>query len=219
MRNFKYSPAFYFDMIIGKGAEATVCLDGHVTKKRDKKSYRIEAIDSRLRKFRTRREAKILARLADLDFPAPRLISTDRLQTIEMGYISGQKLRDVLTKDNCTLMRALGKDIAMLHNNGIIHGDLTTSNFLIDDKLYLIDFGLSFFSEKIEDKAVDLHLLRQALESKHNSIWKRCFDQVLEGYHGAQDYEKILERLAKVEKRGRYKKKSLRADTGAKSLL
>jgi tRNA A-37 threonylcarbamoyl transferase component Bud32 len=33
--------------------------------------------------------------------------------------------------------------------------------------LKIIDFGLSFVSDKVEDKAVDLHLFSEAVESKH----------------------------------------------------
>ena len=62
----------------------------------------------------------------------------------------------------------IGASIAKLHNANIIHGDLTTSNMIISkNKLYLIDFGLGFESHKAEDKAVDLHVLKEALEARH----------------------------------------------------
>lgn len=39
----------------------------------------------------------------------------------------------------------MGFLIFRLHQQGIIHGDLTTSNMILkDNKLYLIDFGLSY---------------------------------------------------------------------------
>ncbi len=72
-------------------------------------------------------------------------------------------------------------------------------------KIYFIDFGLSFHSHRIEDKAVDLHLLRQALEAKHFLHWKELFDAVIKGYN-SKDREKVLKQLEKVEARGRYKK-------------
>jgi Kae1-associated kinase Bud32 len=91
---------------------------------------------------------------------------------------------------------------------GIIHGDLTTSNMILNSEVFFIDFGLSFFSEKVEDKAVDLHLLRQALESKHYKVWEECFTAVRQGYEGtANDAELVLKRLEVVESRGRYKRK------------
>ena len=96
----------------------------------------------------------------------------------------------------------------MLHNSAIIHGDLTTSNMILNKEIYLIDFGLSFFSEKSEDKAVDLHLLKEALESKHYKIWEDAFKIVLEAYRKeAKRASETLKRLEQVEKRGRYRAK------------
>jgi len=71
--------------------------------------------------------------------------------------------------------------------------------------VYFIDFGLGFQSHKYEDKAVDLHLLRQALEAKHFKHWEELFNNVIEGYKKFPNYKIILERLKAVEKRGRYK--------------
>ena len=77
------------------------------------------------------------------------------------------------------------------------------------DEVYFIDFGLSFFSHKIEDMAVDLHLLKQALESKHYTIWEECFKAALDAYRKeSKDGELVLKRLDVVEKRGRYKGKN-----------
>ncbi|MBI2131065.1 O-sialoglycoprotein endopeptidase, partial [Candidatus Woesearchaeota archaeon] len=68
--------------------------------------------------------------------------------------------------------------------------------------------GLSFFSQKVEDKAVDLHLLKEALESKHYRFWEKAFKAVIEGYSGkAKDAELTLKRLEAIEKRGRYRAK------------
>lgn len=194
--------------LISQGAEATIYLDKNIVKKRIKKSYRIREIDDRLRRSRTKREAKVLERLQLLNFTSPRLIKTDEKETIEMEYLKGKKLRDALDEKNYKkLMYELGKKIAILHNNEIIHGDLTTSNFILKDEIYFIDFGLSFFSNKVEDKAVDLHLLKQALESKHYQIFDKAFKEVMKGYKKAKDYRLILKRFEEVEKRGRYKRK------------
>ncbi|MBW3023134.1 Kae1-associated serine/threonine protein kinase, partial [Candidatus Woesearchaeota archaeon] len=72
-------------------------------------------------------------------------------------------------------------------------------------EIHFIDFGLGFFSEKAEDKAVDLHLIRQALESKHHKIWKQCFGHVLEGYKEYDKHKEVFDRLKIVESRGRNK--------------
>jgi len=77
---------------------------------------------------------------------------------------------------------------------------------LKDKNIYFIDFGLGFFSIKLEDKAVDIHLFRQALESKHYKTAEECFKYIVEGYKKeSKDFNEVMNRLEKVEKRGRYK--------------
>lgn len=192
---------------IAQGAEATIYVDKNkVIKKRLKKDYRLKQLDESLRKFRTRREAKFIDKLP---IEGPKLIKIDdKNMIIEMEFIKGNKVRDILDK-NINLSKEIGQKLAVLHNNGMIHGDLTTSNMILnekDNKIYFIDFGLSFFSEKTEDKAVDLHLLRQALESKHYKVFEKAFKLVLQGYkEKSDDYNEIKNRFEKVEERGRNK--------------
>jgi Kae1-associated kinase Bud32 len=79
---------------------------------------------------------------------------------------------------------------------------------ILADEIHFIDFGLSFFSDKPEDKAVDLHLLDRALESRHFDLYPECWKAVLEGY--AKEYNEsnsVIKRLEKVESRGRNKQK------------
>ncbi|MEM4248320.1 MAG: KEOPS complex kinase/ATPase Bud32 [Candidatus Nanoarchaeia archaeon] len=197
--------------VIDSGAEAEILLDGSsVVKSRVKKGYRINEIDEKLRKFRTRREAKVLSKLQKINFPAPKLFDIDDSRMrIGMEFVEGSRLRDVLYKNPLEFSREIGRKIGVLHSNGIIHGDLTTSNMILDREIKFIDFGLSFFSDKTEDKAVDLHLLRQALESKHHTIWEECFKAALEGYKESYpEHSAVLDRLQKVEARGRNKSKS-----------
>jgi TP53 regulating kinase and related kinases len=143
----------------------------------------------------------------------------------------------------------IGKNIALLHDAGIIHGDLTTSNMIwVSEKgarppqnlsadfvaaevrnahfvrtnnkkgktenvlgseggrLYFIDFGLGFANGQIEDKAVDLYLIKEALEAKHFKRFEEYFSAVVEGYKdNSKNWKEVLTRLEKVEKRGRYK--------------
>ena len=195
--------------LIAQGAEAKLYREEtKLIKDRIKKNYRIEDIDKRLRKQRTKKEAKILEKLSSLGF-TPKLINVDE-NKIEMEFIDGITLRDYLNKSNHKkLMQELGKKTATLHNKGIIHGDLTTSNFIVKKgKIYFIDFGLAFEEDHVEHKAVDLHLLRQALESKHYEIWEDCLKQALNSYKKeSKDGKEVLERLKQVEMRGRYKHK------------
>lgn len=73
--------------------------------------------------------------------------------------------------------------------------------------IYFIDFGLGYFNGKFEDKAVDIHLLKQALEAKHFENWKELFKEFEKGYKyvDKEMAEKVFNQLVKVEKRGRYK--------------
>ncbi|MBU1204256.1 MAG: Kae1-associated serine/threonine protein kinase [Nanoarchaeota archaeon] len=198
--------------ILHRGAEAVLYVNeqGNIVKDRIKKGYRIEQIDYKLRKFRTRREAKLLRRQI---IPSPEVLSVDETETkITMQYIKGQLIKDILDtiSDNQRkkICRQIGNNIAKLHDQNIIHGDLTTSNMILkDDSIYFVDFGLGFISEKAEDKAVDLHLLKKALEAKHYKNFRQCFGAVLQTYKKSRNAGQVLERLKQVESRGRYKKR------------
>jgi Kae1-associated kinase Bud32 len=197
---------------IAQGAEAILYKDNNkVIKERFSKKYRLAHLDKSLRQFRTRREAKVLSRLEEFSFPAPHLIDfCDKRMSITMDFVPGEKLRDVLEQGDQyqQLAKKVGQKVGQLHIKDIIHGDLTTSNMLVNkDKLNFLDFGLSVFSDKVEDKAVDLFLLDRALESKHYHHYPQIFDQVLEGYKESYPESKeVLERLEQVRMRGRNKK-------------
>ncbi len=190
---------------IARGAEAVIYLDNdRIIKVRTPKEYRIKALDDSLRKSRIRREAKILERIS---VPHPRLINySEKDMKIEMEYINGDKVRDVF---KTSLGKKIGEYVAKMHNENIIHGDLTTSNMMFKDKeIYFIDFGLSYFSAKVEDKAVDLHLLKEALESKHYKVADKAFKEVLKGYKKfSRNNDEVIERFLMVEERGKNKHK------------
>lgn len=196
--------------LIAQGAEAKLFLkDGRILKNRFRKTYRLRELDDKLRGSRTRREAKVLEKLEAINFPAPKLINNDEKESIIIEKIDGNLIKDVLNDSGYkNLCAEIGRKIAVLHNNSIIHGDLTTSNMILNKEIYFIDFGLSFFSDKAEDKAVDLHVLKEALSSKHYRIGEECFKAVLEAYkQEAKDSILTLKRLEAVEKRGRYRAK------------
>ena len=196
--------------ILKQGAEAILYKeDNYLVKERIKKSYRIDDIDIKLRKLRTRKEAKLLEKIEN----APKLFSVDeKNMKIKMEFINGELIKDILDNINKEkrnlIFREIGEKVAKMHDDDIIHGDLTTSNMILKDKVYFIDFGLGFNSDKIEDKAVDIHLLKQALESKHYKHFEESFLGFFEGYKISRNWKEVLKRLEKVEKRGRYKNKN-----------
>ena len=202
--------------LIAQGAEAKLFLNENiVSKQRIEKSYRHPALDNQIRRQRTKREARILTKALALKANVPKVLNTNKKGessdkfNLEIEFIDGEKLAEFLNDypegKQKEVMKKLGEETATLHENNIIHGDLTTSNTILrNSKVYIIDFGLGFISAKIEDKAVDLHLIKQALEAKHWKNWEDLFKEFLEGYKHKEAKE-IIERLKVVEKRGRYK--------------
>jgi TP53 regulating kinase-like protein len=154
-------------------------------------------------------EKKLLEKASKI-INAPDPFPLKEFNKIEMPFIEGQKLSESLNSFSLDkqkeICKQIGEEIAKLHNADIIHGDLTTSNMILkDNSIFFIDFGLGYISKKIEDKAVDLHLLKQALEAKHFLHWETLFEHVLKGYKSYNESPKVLERLKAVEKRGRYR--------------
>ncbi len=198
--------------IIQQGAEAKIFLSKDIIiKDRIKKSYRLPELDEQIRKRRTKSETKLLEKASKIiNSPAP--IETKEWDKIKMPFIDGKKLSEHLDsfplKKQKQICKKIGESIAKLHDSEIIHGDLTTSNMILkENKVFFIDFGLGFISYKFEDKAVDLHLLKQALEAKHFKTWKELVKEVFNGYKKSKDSKIVFERLKTVEKRGRYKHK------------
>ena len=202
--------------IVARGAEAVLYHEGnYLVKKRIKKGYRLDILDKDIRKFRTRREGRLMERAFHV-IPVPNIFEVnERDMTIKMKFIKGDKLSETLDeysdKKRTVVCKLIGKQVALLHNKDIIHGDLTTSTMILKKtKLYFIDFGLGFIDPKIEHKAVDLHLLKQALESKHYLHYINSFNSVLDEYRKyAKEGKQVLDRFDRVEERGRYKRKGL----------
>lgn len=197
--------------IIAQGAEAKIILsDNSIIKKRVPKSYRIPELDKKIRKSRTKAETKLLKKASEvINIPSPVIEDREKFE-IKMPFIDGKKISEHLNnlplKKQKQICKQIGEEVAKLHNQDIIHGDLTTSNMILkDEKIFFIDFGLGFINHKFEDKAVDIHLLRQALEAKHFKYWKILFEKFKEGYKKSKNFRNTIERLKIVEKRGRYK--------------
>jgi len=184
-----------------KGAEAIVLIEkDKVRKIRVEKSYRNKDYDILIRKKRTKREAKILQKLRE-KVKVPKILEIKDFEIV-MEKIEGKLLKNSELSDE--QWKKLGKEISKIHNLGIIHGDLTTKNIIIKDKdFYFIDFGLAFFSKKIEDKATDLIVLKEILELENRG---EKFNLIMEGYE-SNDKKEILKKINEIEERGRYKKK------------
>lgn len=216
------------EKIIQKGAEANLYYGYWFDKKvifkyRIPKKYRNEELDKTIRNVRTLNEARALIRVKNYGLNVPQVYEIDTKNSIIiMKYIEGEKLKDALESlDNSKkeeIFKKIGRFIAILHMNGHIHGDITTSNILLtkNQKLFFIDFGLHEYSDSIEDKSVDIHLLKRILISTHGKDFNMCFNAFLIGYH--QEYSKeateesrqIIKNIDVIETRGRYVKKEER---------
>lgn len=192
-----------------KGAEADIYFvewGGRkaVSKVRSPKPYRHEALDSTIRKHRTIHEASFMsaAKSAGVASPFVHFVDPARAEII-MEFMEGQNVRDAITPDLC---HEIGRYAAMLHASSIIHGDLTTSNFITGSKLVLLDFGLSYYSERAEDMATDIRLIKEVFTSAHIAV-KEAFPRFMEGYAsvaGEKKAAKLLENVKEIEQRGRY---------------
>lgn len=200
-----------------QGAEAIVELhQDKAVKKRILKKYRHPALDKQLRTFRTKREAKVLEALQE-KILVPRVIAQEKQKsdeqktTLTLEKIPGQRLVEVFDSKKTHYTKEIGIILGKMHAENIVHGDLTTSNMIVHEKkgIHLIDFGLSFFSAKEEDKAVDLHLLEKAIEAKHPKDYKKSITRIFREYQLTyKDAPLILKRLEVVRKRGRHKQKN-----------
>ncbi len=120
---------------------------------------------------------------------------------ITMEYIPGISLKQVLSQSVNVkeIAQKISQTIKIIHDQNIIHGDLTCMNILFNsfkDKFVVIDFGLGFISRKEEDKAVDLYVLKKSIDPL---ILEEFWLEFSEKYSDS----KVLNRLVVVESRGR----------------
>jgi len=205
--------------LLKKGAEASLFLmDWHerkvIVKVRIPKKYRPEALDEQIRSYRTVHEPQLMheAKAAGVSTPLIYMVNVPE-SSIIMEYIEGQQIKQLLNKvpkaERHDLCVKIGESIGKLHRQGLIHGDLTTSNMILnpEGKIFFVDFGLGEKNGELEAQGVDLHLLKRALQSTHYQHWEECFQNVLCGYTsilGVEVAEKVYEKIREIERRGRY---------------
>ena len=200
--------------ILKKGAEADVYISSwngkkSVLKIRKEKKYRNSSLDTRIRKQRTIREAQIISYVKSFGISTPLIYFVNYKNfSIYMQYVKGKLIRDMDEKSIPKTCLQIGIIAGTLHQNGIMHGDLTTSNFILTSKhLFVIDFGLANRTEKPDDHAVDLRLFKEILNSAHANVMKKSWKNFITGYEksvGKKHCKKILELVSVIESRGRY---------------
>jgi TP53 regulating kinase-like protein len=200
--------------LLKKGAEADIYQttwqnSKAILKIRKIKNYRNHLLDSKIRKQRTIKESQILSQVKSFGIPTPLIFFVNlEKSSIIMQEIPGKPIHDLSKSKIIILSKEIGRLVGLLHKNGIMHGDLTTSNFILFQNIvYVIDFGLSQNTIKPEDHAVDLRLIKEILNSAHAQIMQPAWKNFLIGYKsvvGATNYTKIVQLVLDIERRGRY---------------
>ncbi|MGA1849064.1 MAG: bifunctional N(6)-L-threonylcarbamoyladenine synthase/serine/threonine protein kinase [Thermoplasmatota archaeon] len=205
--------------ILGRGAEAITTYQEFgnipaVRKFRTPKGYRIPELESRLTGYRIRNEARMLKAIRSTGVRTPYVLDVDiGGNSIMMELLDGPRLASILNVldvgTQMEAMRMMGSLIGSIHSGGMVHGDLTTSNFIITSlqdglKLGMIDCSLSERTEEIEKMGVDLRLFFEVFTSTHPDLAsiEYCF---WEGYNDTNpDAGRIRDKLKDITRRGRY---------------
>ena len=205
--------------LLRKGAEASLFLadwQGRrvIIKTRLPKKYRPAKLDVAIRSYRTMHEPQLMNEAKKAGVPTPTIYLVDvKNAVIVMEFVEGKQVKQVLAslsmEDREALCTKIGYLIGRLHQHGVIHGDLTTSNLILntEGKIFLVDFGLGEKNMEAEAKGVDLHLMKQALQSTHYRFAEECFEAVTKGYAavlGEDESKDVLAKVREIERRGRY---------------
>ncbi|MFY9605811.1 MAG: KEOPS complex kinase/ATPase Bud32 [Thermoplasmata archaeon] len=184
-----------------------------VLKQRVVKGYRHPALDKSLQTSRIKNEVRLMLEARRAGIAVPIIYSVDLAENrIVMEEIPGMRVKDALEelpKEKAEeICRKIGEIAAKLHANDIVHGDLTTSNMLLNgDRIVVIDFSLGSKTTELEDKGVDMHLLEEAFHSAHykrSELYETVKDSYVKAYAGGAQ---VLKKVKEIEKRGRYTRK------------
>lgn len=187
-----------------------------LAKERDVKAYRPKALDDRLRRERTRTEARLLVDARRLGVRTPILYDIDLARhRLILEELPGPTLKEILedpkqTPDLVTAaVRSFGAALGKLHAGGISHGDLTSSNVLYPDgpggTPAFIDLSMGSRSPGVEELGIDLHLAEgdlRALHPKAEGLIRAFHDGYAEGNpDGSKD---VRQRAKEIRGRMRY---------------
>ncbi|PSQ34300.1 Kae1-associated kinase Bud32 [Halobacteriales archaeon SW_10_66_29] len=192
-----------------QGAEATVTIEpDRVVKRRLPREYRHPTLDARLRRGRTRQEARLTSEARGVGVPTPVIRDVDLGETtLVFQRVGDCDLREALTAGR---VRAVARHLARLHDAGLVHGDPTTRNVRVGradgsgdgDRVFLIDFGLGYYTMDPEDHAMDLHVLARSLAGTDDDA-ERLQRAAEDAYRTVGDGA-VLDQLREIEGRGRY---------------
>jgi len=203
------------DSEIARGAEASIFISEFsgresITKTRFRKEYRHKELDDRMRTSRLRNEAKLMKDARKAGVRTPMIYDIDmEACSLVMEKVHGRMVKEVLENgedDPDTICSEVGRTIAALHNSGICHGDLTTSNMMLTDdgRICLLDISMGSSPADQEDMGVDIHLFERAFTSAHPGLLS-ALGAAMRSYVEYKDGgERILEKVEEIKGRGRY---------------
>lgn len=184
------------------GAEAIVTFEERmVRKRRVHKGYRHPAIDAELIRSRTKREARVLTKLAGVA-GVPKLVSSEQSELV-IERIDAPSFERAPAPERAAELAQL---LFEIHARGIAHGDVTPRNVLVGRKLWLIDYGLSDFTDRIEDQAYDIAMCEETF-----SAYDGFYSALVDAYRALLPHARLEAfdaRLARIRSRGRHKKKA-----------
>jgi N6-L-threonylcarbamoyladenine synthase/protein kinase Bud32 len=186
-----------------RGAEAVVEVGDRVTKRRVEKAYRHPALDARLRGERTAAEARLTSLAREHGVPTPVLYDVDPEEPrLVLERVGDRDLAEAMTEPR---VRRVGEHLATIHGAGFVHGDPTVRNVRVDPdggRVYLIDFGLGYHTEDVEDYAMDLHVFEGSVVGMSSDSGALC--RAFEAGYREAGSATVLDRLREIEGRGRY---------------
>ncbi len=212
--------------LVSQGAEAriyrtTLFGEDAIVKERFAKLYRHPDLDRTLRMRQFGNEVRSIVKCSRLGLRVPTVLWADvagcrlflrRIRGVTVKEWLHRHQDDFETPPCKALAKELGRVIAVMHGGaGLVHGDLTTSNFIVGDEgsaeapaVYVLDFGLSYYSTDEEDMAVDLYVLERAMLSTHPKS-EQLFVRILKAYRKTAAGGDVVKRLTVVRQRGRKK--------------
>ncbi|WP_193309374.1 bifunctional N(6)-L-threonylcarbamoyladenine synthase/serine/threonine protein kinase [Halorubrum halophilum] len=203
-----------------RGAEATVTTSGEdgdrrVVKRRVPKAYRHPELDRTLRRDRTVAEARLTSEARRAGVPTPLVADADVPNaTLTLQHVGARDLAAALD-DGADSAAAVGRQLARLHEAGVVHGDPTTRNVRVGadaaggaatastDRTVLIDFGLAYHTGHVEDHAMDLHVFEGSIRA--TAADPAPLIEAFEDGYAEVGADEVLDRLRDVEARGRYR--------------
>ena len=206
---------------VSRGAEATLRVVDWMglpalLKDREAKSYRPKSLDERLRRERTRTEARLLVEARRLGVRTPIVYDIDTAHhRLLLERLTGPTLKELLDRSPDSPapllgpVRAFGAALGRLHAGGISHGDLTSSNVLFPSgeaaPPALLDLSMGERNAGVEERGIDLHLVEEDLKSLHPE-GEALFRAFLEGYEEANPVGSaaVRQRAKEIRSRVRY---------------